>query len=124
MIFGGVLIKDKDTQCIEELQKLLNQKSSEASKATVALRWKSLEWSKMQQIAAEEKMKLTQQMKDLIKNVSSAQSFPSKIEIYKDFLLGGRPETEDIIVGGEFGEEGAGSSEDNSETPNCYAKGG
>uniref|UniRef100_A0A1B0D7P5 Uncharacterized protein n=1 Tax=Phlebotomus papatasi TaxID=29031 RepID=A0A1B0D7P5_PHLPP len=70
MIFGGVLIKDKDTQCIEELQKLLNQKSSEASKATVALRWKSLEWGRMQQIAAEEKIKLTQQMKDLIKNVS------------------------------------------------------
>ncbi|GAB0100142.1 hypothetical protein DMENIID0001_161360 [Sergentomyia squamirostris] len=60
---------DKNTQCIQELQKLLNQKSSEASKATVALRWKSLEWSRVQQMATEEKKKLTQQMKELINNV-------------------------------------------------------
>ncbi|XP_055710363.1 girdin-like isoform X4 [Phlebotomus papatasi] len=71
---------DKDTQCIEELQKLLNQKSSEASKATVALRWKSLEWGRMQQIAAEEKIKLTQQMKDLIKNVGDLKQKIASLE--------------------------------------------
>ncbi|XP_059609458.1 girdin-like isoform X2 [Phlebotomus argentipes] len=71
---------DKDTQCIQELQKLLNQKSTEASRATVALRWKSLEWGRLQQIAADDKKKLTEQTKDLISTVGEMKQKISSLE--------------------------------------------
>ncbi|XP_055681331.1 putative leucine-rich repeat-containing protein DDB_G0290503 isoform X2 [Lutzomyia longipalpis] len=60
---------DKSTQSFQELQKLLNQKASEASKAKVSLKWKSLECSRVQQLANEDKKKLTEQTRELITNV-------------------------------------------------------
>lgn len=59
---------------LQEMHQLLSQKSAETVRNTVALRWKSLEMSRMEQLAGDEKHRLNGEVTQLTKLVSEVNS--------------------------------------------------